>query len=305
MVSVKPYGTQAKKLYRYYIQELDYDPAWIAPKDLKFYEESGRFRRVKAAAEPEMAMKQSYKGYLACHTLNNVAKVEGYKGFELLRKFKPLLEEALQKHKGLKVYPAARCVMQKTLAGEVIGEIDDFYVSSKITQITAPSQVDSALRTMIDDMTQRVPEQETQGSGWVFVRVSTLEVHMARFSPLKGSSYLELPKPLALKKAIVNVKNSDEQCFNWAVLSALYPAGKDAQRISKYTEHESKLDYSQINLPLKTSRHSPPGRGDGKPSQRRSHSGAFSHWSDLECRRRRRRGSGHGMDLRNFWRPTP
>ena len=106
MVSVKPYGTQAKKLYRYYIQELDYDPAWIAPKDLKFYEESGRFRRVKTAPEPEMAMKQSYKGYLACHTLNNIAKVEGYKGFELLRKFKPLVEEALQKHKGLKVYPA-------------------------------------------------------------------------------------------------------------------------------------------------------------------------------------------------------
>eukprot|EP01043_Picozoa_sp_COSAG02_P047182 COSAG02_NODE_4495_length_5293_cov_112.986138_1_plen_64_part_00 len=63
---------------------------------------------------------------------------------------------------------------------------------------------------MIDDMIQRVPEQETHGSGWVFERVSTLEVHMAKYKPLKGSSYLELPKPLALKKAIVNVKNSDE-----------------------------------------------------------------------------------------------
>ena len=87
---------------------------------------------------------------------------------------------------------------------------------------------------MINGMKQRVPEQESQGSGWRFQRVSTLEIHMAKCQPLKGSSYLELPKPLALKKAIVNIKNADEQCFKWAILSALFPAGKDAQRVGKY-----------------------------------------------------------------------
>ena len=30
--------------------------------------------------------------YLACHTLNNVGKVKGYTGFEMLKKFKPQLE---------------------------------------------------------------------------------------------------------------------------------------------------------------------------------------------------------------------
>ena len=250
MVSVNPYGPRARKLYKFYIEELGYDTAWVGPKDLKFYEESGRFRRVKPAPEPEIATRLSYKSYLACHTLNNVGKVKGYKGFELLRKFKPQLEAAMAKHKGLKVYPAARCVMDKTLAGEVIGEIDDFYVSTGIVQITAPSQVDAALSSMIGGMTQRVPEQETQGSGWVFQRVSTLEIHMAKYQPLKGSSYLELPKPLALKKAIVNVKNADEQCFKWAILSALFPASKDAQRVGKYAEHENKLDWSGMTFPV-------------------------------------------------------
>ena len=32
-----------------------------------------------------MATRLSYKSYLACHTLNNVGKVKGYKGFELLK----------------------------------------------------------------------------------------------------------------------------------------------------------------------------------------------------------------------------
>ena len=70
---------------------------------------------------------------------------------------------------------------------------------------------------MVSAMEQRVPEQETTGSGWKFVRVSTLQVHLARYTPLKGSSYMELPEKLKLKKALVNVKNTDEQCFKWAV----------------------------------------------------------------------------------------
>ena len=43
MVSVEPYGATAKRLYRWYIQELDFDAGWIAPPDLKFHEASGRF----------------------------------------------------------------------------------------------------------------------------------------------------------------------------------------------------------------------------------------------------------------------
>ena len=32
MVSVEPYGATAKRLYRWYIQELDFDAGWIAPR---------------------------------------------------------------------------------------------------------------------------------------------------------------------------------------------------------------------------------------------------------------------------------
>ena len=34
MVSVSPYSANAKKLYRFYIEELGYDAAWIAPPNL-------------------------------------------------------------------------------------------------------------------------------------------------------------------------------------------------------------------------------------------------------------------------------
>lgn len=250
MVSVEPYSATAKKLYKYYIQEEGYDPSWIAPPDLKYYEESGVFRRVKAPEEPKVASRLSYKNYLSCHTIHNLNKVKGYKGFELLHKFKPQLTSALKEHGGLKVYPAARCHMDKTLEGKTIAEIDDFYITSGIVAVTDFSQIDQALKDMISGMMEKVPEKETQGSGWSFQRVSTLEVHLAKYKPLKGSSYIELPDALKAKGAVINVKNTDEQCFKWAVLSALYPAKSHGERTSQYKPYEDRLDWSGLTFPV-------------------------------------------------------
>ena len=43
---------------------------------------------------------------------------------------------------------------------------------------------------------------------------------------LGGSSYIPLPKFLAAKKAIVNLKNEDDECFKWAITRALNPVEK-------------------------------------------------------------------------------
>ena len=67
---------------------------------------------------------------------------------------------------------------------------------------------------------------------------------------MKGSSYIDLPQQLKLKKAIVNVQNKDQQCFKWSVLAALFPVDKDAQRVSKYTQHEDKLDWTGLTFPV-------------------------------------------------------
>src|SRR5690606_26557144 len=46
--------------------------------------------------------------------------------------------------------------------------------------------------------------------------------------------YIPLPSWLQKKHAIINVKNDDQLCFKWAVLSALFPQDKHADRITKY-----------------------------------------------------------------------
>ena len=86
MVSVQPDSATAKRLYRWYIQELGYDAGWIAPPNLKFHEASGRFTRVK----PKVETRTAYKKSLSCHRIHNVQKVMGFEGFELLRSFRAL-----------------------------------------------------------------------------------------------------------------------------------------------------------------------------------------------------------------------
>ena len=160
--------------------------------------------------------------------------------------FRPVIVAALAQHGAVKLNPAAKVVMVKTLEGVVIEEVEDFYISPPTVQILNEGELDSALKTMIGSLKERTTEAELRGTGWKMRRVSTLEINCARYKPLKGSSFLELPPKLAAKKALVNVKNSDQQCFKWAVLSALFPAPKDAQRLSKYAEHEGKLDWGGL-----------------------------------------------------------
>ena len=66
-----------------------------------------------------------------------------------------------------------------------------------------------------------------KNSGWSLTSIINLAVHINKYTPLIRSSYIELPKQIEDKKACINVKNNDNACFAWAVMSALYPVKKD------------------------------------------------------------------------------
>ena len=82
--------------------------------------------------------------------------------------------------------------------------------------------------TMFDNIKARlielVEKYENERSGWVFDHVVDFRIHINPFQPFSGTSYIKLPPKLAAKKAIINVKNEeDQECFKWAVTSAVFP----------------------------------------------------------------------------------
>ena len=69
------------------------------------------------------------------------------------------------------------------------------------------------------------------GSGWRLHSILRLELRTVRYKPLRGETYIPLPGELAVKKAIINMKNNDNRCFLWCVLRALNPRDRDQERL--------------------------------------------------------------------------
>ena len=48
-----------------------------------------------------------------------------------------------------------------------------------------------------------------------------MDINFRRLNLTRGSSYVLLPDWLTKKKAMINPKNSDMECFKWAVIAAM------------------------------------------------------------------------------------
>ena len=71
---------------------------------------------------------------------------------------------------------------------------------------------------------------------------------------LGGSSYIAFPKFLAAKKAIINLKNEDDDCFKWAITRALNPVEQNSERIDKKLREKSEvLNWDGLIFPVNLS----------------------------------------------------
>lgn len=94
---------------------------------------------------------------------------------------------------------------------------------------------------------------EAKGSQWVLHKINGLELRINKYVPFKGGSYTPLPKQIAAKKAVINIKNEDSKCFLWSILAALHPVNKNSERVSHYKKYEHEFDKALkgIEFPIK------------------------------------------------------
>lgn len=80
------------------------------------------------------------------------------------------------------------------------------------------------LNQFIDEVKGEIEAWSQIGSGWVIDEILEAYIHVARYQPLRGGSYMDLPKELKNKKAILNIQNRDDECLRWALKAALFHA---------------------------------------------------------------------------------
>ena len=100
---------------------------------------------------------------------------------------------------------------------------------------------------------EELDQYPQNGSGWRLNAILGSDLEMDKYKPLRGSSYIELPKPIRDKKATINIQNKkDNECFKWSVLAALHnkEIDRNHERVNKYKQWEDDLNFDNIKFPV-------------------------------------------------------
>ena len=124
--------------------------------------------------------------------------------------------------------------------------------NSRMTEIFQGSDVEDVLSVMFTHIETQVEHPALPKSGFTLDRIMHLDIDFHKLELTRGSSHVELPGWVAEKKAVINPKNEDEECFKWAMIAALYheEIGKDPQRLSRLRPFAERCDWEGLEFPV-------------------------------------------------------
>ena len=135
---------------------------------------------------------------------------------------------------------------------EEVFEYKDAYFNSTAFTILNEYQIIEALDKAAEEINNKIAFWLSEGSGWTIVEIRSHYVNIVKYLPLRGSSYIQLPKELRNSMCgLINLKNTDNECFRWCHNRHLNPRKKNPQRITKEDRESVKgLDYTGITFPV-------------------------------------------------------
>ena len=171
------------------------------------------------------------------------------------------LYEALQKCKqGIKYDVRMELVFQKSRMNDK-GEMENVltspvYRKDKIEEILKQEKIgdiEERFDKFIDNFWEYIEQLMLEGSGWSFMYIKCIDLKIYDYDVIAGGSYIELPKKIKNKQACINVKNRDNMCFKWAILSALHHKDIYAHpdRVTNYYEYADELNEEGLQYPVK------------------------------------------------------
>ena len=121
-------------------------------------------------------------------------------------------------------------------------------------EIMNGSDTDEVIEELFKSFLQRYQEglqENMRGSDFAFDGVNLLYYDFNKISINRGGSYIDSPNWLKNKRFIINPKNNDYKCFQYAVTLALNldKIKKDPQKISKIKPFIEQYNWSDIDFP--------------------------------------------------------
>ena len=168
----------------------------------------------------------------------------------LLRKdlFKDLLDEV----KCFKYQITVKVLLRKHKENGDIEFAPFYFNSTTKTSLYNKYMLDKSFQ----DILCRIDNWINERSGWAIELIDAVYVNISIFSPLSGSSYIELPCRLRNSvKGLINIKNNDNKCFFWCDIKHLNPLKIHSERTTKPDKKMvNDLDYEGIEFPVSKKR---------------------------------------------------
>ena len=166
------------------------------------------------------------------------------------------LESLLKDMKGFKFIETLKVTFVKvTVDSETrkpVGTYRTAFFNSKAKTVTKADDIEPELNMSRQQILKFIDQWISEGSGWVINRINDHYINVTTYTPLHGSSYIELPTELRNpKKGLINIKNKDDECFRWCHIRHLNPQEKNPQRIKKEDKQSIEgLNYEGIEFPV-------------------------------------------------------
>ena len=163
---------------------------------------------------------------------------------DFLNRTENVIIKFLKEHSQNKVQLSLICVMIRVdpATGKIAAE-EQAYFNSAIEIIYKSTDLNEVYERMRTKILESFSTYLKNGSGWVLKKVVKLDITLSKFKPLRGSSHIPLPKVIEKKKAVISIRNNDDQCFKWASTRALFPVEKNAGRVTE------ELNWDGIEFP--------------------------------------------------------
>ena len=210
------------------------------------------FTQVEEQIEPTFTQKeQALRGFARSYEISLVNRQDPLIQLQNTRLvIKNNLLKVLNEMKGLKFNETLNITFEKQNGDKLIEK--EAYFNAKPQTVTNETEITNLLQITQQQIVNMIQQWISEGSGWIIKSVDGHFINVVRYRPLRGSSYIPLPKELQNSaKGIINMKNNDDECFRWCHIRHLLPQNKNPQRIKecdkKYIE---KLDYSGIEFPV-------------------------------------------------------
>ena len=157
-------------------------------------------------------------------------------GIELQDNFNPLnhftktralveshLENLLKDMKGFKFIETLEVTFEKdtidSKTGKHLSIYKTVFFNGKAKTITKANDIEHKLNMSRQEILNVIDKWVSEGSGWVIDRIDSHYINVTTYTPLHGSSYIELPTELRNpKKGLINIKNKDNECFRWCYI---------------------------------------------------------------------------------------